>query len=139
MELNVAALALAIDQPATALNPDRLAFKAPFSIRRRGIEMKTIAGSAIPEPDPTLRRVLAKAHLWVAAIKSGAQIAGLARQEGHSESYISSRAMLAFLSPKIQAAILAGTQPVNLTTDRLVKGKLPSDWCEQERQLGFSQ
>ena len=139
VELNVGAIALAIDQPVATLNSDKLAFKAPFNIRGRGIEMKIIAGSTIPEPDPTLRRMLAKAHDWIAAIKSGVQIVELARKEGHSESYISSRTILAFLSPKIQAAILAGTQPVNLTTDRLMKSKLPLNWREQERLLGFSQ
>ena len=139
VQINADALAAAIDQPVTALDPDKLAFNAPFNIRRRGVEMKIIAGFPITEPDPTLRRVLAKAHRWVAAIRSGVQITDLARDEGHSESYISSRAMLAFLSPKIQAAILAGTQPLDLTTDRLVKSNLPSDWQEQERLLGFCQ
>lgn len=139
VQLNVAALALAIGQPVDALNPDKTGRIAPFNIRRRGIETKIIAGSTVPEPDPTLRRVLAKAHLWVAATRSGVQIAELAREHSHSESYISSRAVLAFLSPKIQAAILAGAQPVELTTDRLGKSALPSDCREQETLLGFFQ
>lgn len=106
MELNVVALALAIDQLAKDLSPDERAFKAPFDIRRRRIEMKIIAASTKPELDPTLHRALAKAYLWVDAIRSGVQIAELAQKEGHSESDISTRAVLAFLSPKYRRQFL---------------------------------
>ena len=47
------------------------------------------------------------------------------------------RAQLAFLSPKFQAAILDGTQPPELTLKRLVSVTHPLDWSEQERLFGF--
>ena len=102
--------------------------------------MQTVdPGTGLPESGAHQQGKPDKRTRAAVAIKSGTQIAELARQEGHSESYIRFRAKSAFLSPKIQAAILAGTQPVKLTTDRLVKGTLPSDWREQQRLPGFSQ
>ena len=42
-------------------------------------------------------------------------------------------ARLAFLSPSLQAAIMEGTQPANLTLAKIVRGKLPACWEEQEK------
>jgi len=45
---------------------------------------------------------------------------------------------LAFPAPKIVAAIANGTQPVELTVDRILRtGPLPVAWHEQRRDLGF--
>jgi len=38
---------------------------------------------------------------------------------------------LAFLAPDIQAAILAGRQPLSLNLKRLLKEPLPADWSAQ--------
>jgi len=46
-------------------------------------------------------------------------------------------AQLAFLSPKIQAAILDGSQPPKLTLKRLASVTHPLDWAEHERIFGF--
>ncbi|MEN9409444.1 MAG: hypothetical protein RL216_1418, partial [Pseudomonadota bacterium] len=43
----------------------------------------------------------------------------------------------ACLSPKIQAAILAGTQPPDLSLERIVRSGIPLDWAEQEAKFGF--
>jgi hypothetical protein len=48
------------------------------------------------------------------------------------------RAQLAFLSPRIQAAILNGSQPPDLSLERIVRTGAPLDWSEQERVFGFS-
>jgi len=43
-----------------------------------------------------------------------------------------------FLAPDIVESILAGTQPVHVTTEMLTKRvDLPIDWKEQESLLGF--
>ncbi len=42
-------------------------------------------------------------------MRQGTSLTEIAQREGHSDSYIRTRAPLACLSPKIQAAILAGT------------------------------
>jgi hypothetical protein len=72
------------------------------------------------------------------AIRGGAPVAAIARREGLSESFIRHRAELAFLSPRIVAALVEGTQPVDLTLARLMRTPLPLDWSEQERVLGVA-
>jgi site-specific DNA recombinase len=45
---------------------------------------------------------------------------------------------LAFLAPDIVEAILAGTQPVELTAETLTRhADLPLSWADQKRSLGF--
>jgi len=45
---------------------------------------------------------------------------------------------LAFLAPDIVEAILAGTQPADLTTQTLIRRTdLPLNWAEQRALLGF--
>ncbi|WP_226698656.1 hypothetical protein [Ruegeria profundi] len=90
-----------------------------------------------PQPDPHLRSMLIRAHGWARDLKAGVQLMEIARQEGVPGAFIRTRAQLAFLSPKIQAAILDGTQPPELTLKRLVSVTHPLDWAEQERHFGF--
>jgi hypothetical protein len=61
----------------------------------------------------------------------------IARQEKHADAYVRLRAQLAYLSPKIQAAILNGTQPPDLSVKKIIRIGIALDWNEQERQLGF--
>lgn len=42
------------------------------------------------------------------------------------------------LSPKIQDAIVSGSQPLLLNLEALVRTKLPVDWAAQERLLAFA-
>lgn len=135
---------LAQEPLATALElrPEDLAhgltnFTAPFQRKRRGIETRIVSGQHAPDPDATLLRLLAKAHRWCREMRQGTGLTEIARREGHSESYIRTRAPLAFLSPKIQSAIIAGTQPADLTLERFVRQGIPLDWREQEAAFGF--
>lgn len=45
---------------------------------------------------------------------------------------------LAFLAPSIVEAIVDGTQPPDLTTQKLVWTQLDPDWQKQRQQLGFT-
>jgi hypothetical protein len=114
------------------------AITAPFHLRRRGVETRIVAGDAEPAPDPVLVRRLAEARHWVARLRDGVPLATLSRQAGHSDAYIRTRAQLAFLSPRIQAAIVQGTQPPDLTLARILRAGVPLDWAEQERAFGFA-
>jgi len=78
-----------------------------------------------------------RAHGWSRDLKAGVQLVDIARREQVPASFIRTRAQLAFLSPKIQAAILDGSQPPELTLKRLVSLTQPIDWTEQERIFGF--
>ena len=119
------------------LAPTFLNICAPFQLRRRGVETRIAAGQMSPRPDPTLLRVLAQAHLWMDRLRAGTPLAEVARDAGHSEAYIRTRAPLAFLAPSIQSAILAGTQPPDLTLARLVRTGVPLDWDAQAQLFGF--
>jgi site-specific DNA recombinase len=112
--------------------------KKSFQLKRRGVEGKIIAGDPVPQPDRTLITGLARAHRWVDLIKAGNSITDIATSEGRSSSRIRSQVNLVFLSPAIQAAILNGTQPSDLTIRRILKAGIPLDWDEQMQQLGFT-
>jgi site-specific DNA recombinase len=60
----------------------------------------------------------------------------LARREGKLERHIRLLAALAFVSPRIVSALLAGCAPDDLTLTKLVR-TLPWSWAEQERRLGL--
>ena len=119
------------------LAPDLCRISIAFGRKRRGIEPRIVSGQTEASPDATLLRLLAKAHRWCREMRQGTSLTEIARREGHSESYIRTRAPLAFLSPKIQAAIVAGTQPADLSLERFVRNGIPLDWVEQEATYGF--
>ncbi len=50
---------------------------------------------------------------------------------------IRTRAQLAFLSPTIQRAILAGHQPPDLTLERIIRKPVPLNWDAQARLYWF--
>ncbi|MBO9446410.1 recombinase family protein [Ruegeria sp. R14_0] len=137
LELNPKTLASALGIAADHLHPDLTHVTASFVLRRRGVEAKVIAGDMAPQPDPHLRSMLIRAHGWARDLKSGVQLMEIARRESVPGAFIRTRAQLAFLSPKIQAAILDGTQPPELALKRLVSVTHPLDWIEQERQFDF--
>ena len=96
---------------------------------------------AMPKDDPALTKAVARAHKWFGDLASGRarSLAELAKAEGLSDRYVSRLVLLAFLAPKIVEAILAGTQPVELTAEILTKrADLPLSWVEQKTVLGFN-
>ncbi len=137
LELNPKTLASALGIAADHLHPDLTHITTSFDLRRRGVEAKVIAGDMAPQPDPHLRSMLIRAHGWARDLKAGVQLMEIARRENLPGAFIRTRAQLAFLSPKIQTAILDGTQPPELILKRLVSVTHPLDWSEQERLFGF--
>ncbi|KZY47465.1 resolvase [Roseovarius sp. HI0049] len=140
-------VSVTLDREALAADleiaPDKLAERAvsidaPFTVRRRGVENRLVVGDMRPVPDRTLLRGLVKAYKWAADLQGGMPISRIARRERVTEAYIRTRAQLAFLAPSIQNAILQGTQPADVTLERLVRMRLPLDWHAQERALGFA-
>ncbi|WP_299356484.1 hypothetical protein [uncultured Shimia sp.] len=99
--------------------------------------MKIIAGGLQPRPNKPLIRALNNAHIWVQQMKTGTTIKQIAATTSVSESYITRVITLAFLSPRIQRAILAGTQPVDLTVETLVRRSIPRHWPDQEELYGI--
>jgi len=62
--------------------------------------------------------------------------ADIAKQEGKVERHVRLLAPLAFVSPRIIAAIVEGGLPNGLTVTSLARG-LPYSWTDQERRLGL--
>ncbi len=131
------ALAAALNLKPASLDPDLLVIAAPFTCRRRGVEMKIIAGDPVPSPDTAMVRALRNAHHWSKDLRTGTQLAQIAETQGVSKRYVARILPLAFLSPRLQSAILEGTQPVDLNLEKLVRTRLPIDWKDQERMLGI--
>jgi len=139
-------LTLALDRDALAnslgVRPVDLAsdlhdLTADVQLRRRGVEAKVIIGDRTASPDPVLWRTLHAAHRWIKALSAGVPLADIAREAGHHDVHIRTRAQLAFLSPKIQRAICDGQQPSDLTLQRILARPVPLDWKHQERLYGF--
>ena len=91
-----------------------------------------------PESRDALLAAIAKARGWIDDIRVGriASFAGIAEREAQGERHIRLLAPLAFLSPRIIAAIVDGTAPADLTVTRLAKA-LPYSWAEQEERVGL--
>ena len=135
LRLNAGVLALTLVIDAASVSSDLLAFQHRITLRRRGVELRIIAGDCEPAPDDVLIRVVAEARAWAKALKSGTPLATLAKTTGRSEPYIRVRLPLAFLSPKLQSAILDGRQRPDLSVARLISQDIPLDWAEQDRQF----
>jgi site-specific DNA recombinase len=138
LTLDDATLAGALELRQADLDPDLLRLAAPFHLRRRGVEIRIVAGDRAATPDAAICRALRNAHRWAEAMRHGTPLAALAEREGVTEAYVRTRVPLALLAPKIQASILEGTQPPELTLERIVRTTLPVDWQDQERLLGVA-
>jgi site-specific DNA recombinase len=92
-----------------------------------------------PENRDALLAAIAKARGWIDDIRVGAigSFAEIAEREAQGERHIRLLAPLAFLSPRIIAAIVDGTAPADLTVTGLAKA-LPYSWAEQEERVGLS-
>jgi site-specific DNA recombinase len=87
-----------------------------------------------PETRDALLTAIAKARGWIDDLVGGrvASFAEIATREGKVERHIRLLAPLAFVSPRIIAAIIDATAPADLTVTALAK-TLPSSWAEQEQ------
>lgn len=116
-----------------------LAWTAPTFAAVKGI---VHAPSAKPELKLESRDALliaiAQARAWIDDIRLGriASFAEIAKRESQGERYVRQLATLAFVSPRIIAAIVDGTAPADLTVTDLAKA-LPYSWAEQEQGIGL--
>ncbi|MCG8509584.1 MAG: recombinase family protein [Rhodospirillales bacterium] len=120
-----------------------IVLEIPITIRRRGIENKIVlpGKSTPPAPDENLIKLVADSHRWFTSIANGEveTVRQLSEETGVDEGDVSRFLPLAFLAPDIVESILAGKQPVELTSEKLKRLRsLPKSWEEQRRLLGFA-
>ncbi len=113
------------------INSTELRIKAPFRIRRRGVELKLHLGEKPSEIDRTLVQNIVKPRRWLAMIIEGRTFGEIAMVEGTSKRRIQDIVDLALLAPNVFDAIASGNQPDGLTTDYLIKKGFPAIWSEQ--------
>ena len=126
------------ESPANALTID-----IPITLKRRGVETRlVIEGKSGPAPsaDPALINAVRLGAIWFDDMRTGraASVGDLAKRHRVHQGDVSRILPLAFLAPDIVEAILDGRHPVELTAARLKRIRLPLDWSEQRRVLGFT-
>jgi len=136
INLNASGFAKELEVNSKNLSMELIRFEVPWKLKRRGVEIKIIIGDPAPEPDKTLICMLARAHQWVQDMKAGLSPGVIAQKQGVSPGYIRTRSRLAFLSPKIQQAIVEGTFPPEFTLNRIMSMKIPRDWGHQNTLFG---
>jgi hypothetical protein len=89
-----------------------------------------------PRRDAALSAI-AKARSWIDELSRGrvSSFAEIAAREGKVERHIRALTPLAFVSPQLIAALLAGAAPANLTVTGLANG-LAYSWMEQQESHG---
>jgi site-specific DNA recombinase len=118
-----------------------LPWSAPsFSAVKRIVHAPSVAPAIKPEARDALLTAIAKARRWVEDIRLGrvASLAAIADRESQGARYIRMLVPLAFLSPRIIAAIVEGKAAPNLTVSALVRA-LPHSWVEERSQTDHSQ
>jgi hypothetical protein len=115
----------------------------PIRLKRVGNELKMIVenGSRSEGPNAGLVRTLVRANLIRDRILADKTLTleEVAKSEGIVPSYATRLFRLTLLAPDIISAILGGKQPPELTARKLLNDiRLPLDWSEQRRILGFA-
>ena len=98
-------------------------------------------GSDSATPDARLVRVLVRAHVIRNRILADKSLTldEIAKSEDMVPSYATWLFRLTLLAPDIVSAILGGKHPPELTARKLLDDtRLPLDWNEQRRSLGFA-
>ncbi|SEP07783.1 Site-specific DNA recombinase [Salinihabitans flavidus] len=131
VQLSHSEIAIVMGCDPDQIDADALILKAPFRMRRRGVELKLHLGDAQEEVDQTLVQNIVRAQRWLAMIMEGKTFTEIAEAEGTSKRRIQDVVDLAMLAPNILDAIAAGEQPDDLTSDYLIKSGVPATWSEQ--------
>ena len=120
-----------------------LTLTVPARLRRAGKEMRIVLedGSDSAAPDPSLLRLLIRANAIRDRLLADRSLTlvEIAKEEKMVPSYATRLFRLTLLAPNIVGAILNGNQPPELTARKLMDDtRLPLDWNEQRRALGFT-
>jgi hypothetical protein len=141
--LQVGALESLLADRALAHPGDILKLKVKARLQRVGREMKVVVHNAEDRAaaDPGLLRIVARAHDFQERLirDPDLTVPAIASQERLTIGYLSRLLRLPSLTPDIVTAIINGKHPPELSAKRLMRLalKLPTDWAEQRKLLGF--
>lgn len=138
LTLDAVNIANALNLQQDRVSPDALSICTPCDLCRRGIETKLVIEGATSKVDATLLKSLAKGRAWFTEITDGASLKYVADCEGVKSTYIARMIDLAFLSPKMIDAIVAGKQPAHISTKSLIRLTIPGSWKEQHALFDLS-
>ena len=129
-------------QPKSEVACQEITLAILACLKRAGKEMKLIVddGSEPATPDTGLVRLLVRANSIRIQLLTDRSLTldDIAKTEGVVPSYATRLFRLTILAPDIVTAILSGRHPPDLTARRLMDDtRLPLDWNEQRRRLGF--
>ncbi|MGH9695474.1 MAG: recombinase family protein, partial [Bryobacteraceae bacterium] len=131
---------------APASHPgDILKLKVKARLQRVGREIKLVVHNAEDRAaaDPGLLRIVARAHDFQERLIQDPDLTvpAIAHQERLTIGYLSRLLRLPSLAPDIVTAIINGKHPPELSAKRLMRLalKLPTDWPEQRKLLGFQE
>ena len=130
-------------QAPTSAPDDLLGLTVQVSLKRVGREMRMLVENANDQTaaDPSLLKIIARAHHIQARLIHNPKLTmhDIAREEHVSAAYIYSLLRLPWLAPDITTAIVNGRKPPQLTAKTLMRltPRLPTDWAEQRKLLGF--
>ena len=115
----------------------------PARLKRTGKEMRIIVddGAHLAAPNTDLVRLLIRANAIRDQLLADQSLTfeDITKSEGVVPSYATRLFRLTILAPDIVSAILSGRHPPELTARRLMDDtRLPLDWNEQRRRLGFA-
>jgi site-specific DNA recombinase len=103
----------------------------------KGIVHEPAAKQAMSrETREALLPAIAKARGWIEDLRLGrvATLADIADRESLGERHVRLLAPLAFVAPRVVAAIVDGAAPPDLTVTRLAQ-RLPDSWAKQVKDL----
>jgi len=124
---------------------DILTLTVKARLQRVGREMKLVVHNTDDQAaaDPGLLRIVARAHDFRERLMQDPDLTvpAIASQEQLTIGYLSRLLRLPSLAPDIVTAIINGKHPPELSAKRLTRLalKLPTDWPEQRKLLGFQE
>ncbi len=118
---------------ADRLDPERLSFDEPVSIRKRGVETRIVLGTAPVEIDRKLAGRISASVRWMDELRAGASMEDIAGREGVPAQRLTSLLRLSLLATDIIKAVSGGAQPERLTVDAVLKSPHLDLWSDQQR------
>jgi DNA invertase Pin-like site-specific DNA recombinase len=129
------ALATTLGVDSSEGTPPTFPISVAARLTRSGRVLRLVQDNAAPRGalDHSLIRLLVQARRWWTILRVGEiNTAELARREGVTPSYLTRVTRLAFLSPAVTTAVLAGRQQPSITVRHLtLDAEIPADWQKQ--------